>query len=335
MSFRFANPWLLLLLLALPLLAAWPYLFKKVFKPAGLRFSDNNLAAGLPRSPRIWLQPVLPLFNLAIMGLLILAAARPQSMDQREVIKGEGVDIALALDISGSMASLDFDPQNRLQAAKDVIGDFIEERPYDPIGLVVFASTAFHQSPPTSDHEVLSRLLDEVELSSDLNIESGTAIGMGLANAANMLKDLDGTSKVIILLTDGVNNSGQIDPLTAADAAATLGIKVYTIGMGRSGQVPVPYTDAFGRQRITYQESDLDEETLQEIADKTGGLYYRAEDRQGLQQIYDEINQLEKSEYEIQRFTRYEELAGWLILPALLILIFEMVLRRTLFRTIP
>jgi Ca-activated chloride channel family protein len=211
----------------------------------------------------------------------------------------------------------------------------VQKRPYDQIGLVVFASNAFSQSPPTTDHNVLLRLLDRTKLSTDLGIDDGTAIGMGLANAGNMLKDSDAKSKVIILLTDGVNNAGEIDPLTAAQAAEALGIKVYTIGMGRPGQVPVPVVDLFGREQIVYQESTLDEATLQEIADATGGRYFRAEDTATLKQIYDEIDSLEKSQVEVEHFTRYQELMGWLVLPALGLVVGEMALRKTVFRKLP
>jgi Ca-activated chloride channel family protein len=245
------------------------------------------------------------------------------------------VDIALALDMSGSMASLDFEPQNRLEAAKQVISDFVQDRPYDQIGLVVFASDAFSQSPPTVDHNVLLRLLERTQLATELGIDDGTAIGMGLANAGNMLKDSDAKSKVLILLTDGVNNAGQIDPLTAAEAAESLGIKIYTVGMGRPGQVPVPVTDVFGRQQVVYQESQLDEATLQEIAAITGGKYFRAEDTAGLKQIYEEINGLEKSQVEVQNYTRYRELAIWLLVPAVGFLVAEMILRKTVFRKLP
>jgi Ca-activated chloride channel family protein len=335
MTFRFEAPWLLSLLLLLLLLAVWLWLRRKQTRLSGLRFADTGLVAQATSSWRLYLRPVLPAIRLAAIALVIIAAARPQTGQARSVIKGEGVDIVLALDISGSMASLDFEPQNRLEAAKQVITDFIKERLYDRIGLVVFASNAFNQSPPTVDHNVLSRLLDQTKLATDLNLEDGTAIGMGLANAANMLKDSTVKSKVLILLTDGVNNAGQIDPLTAAEAAKTLGIKIYTIGMGRPGQVPVPITDLFGIQRITYQESALDEDLLKQVAETTGGRYFRAEDTAGLEQIYNEINDLEKSQIEVQTFTRYRELAGWLLLPALILMVMEMLLRQTMLRKIP
>ena len=335
MFFRFESPWLLSLLILLPVLAAWPWLARTWSRPSGLRYADVRLAAQTGRSWRVRLQPVKRWLRILAMALVILALARPQAGQAREIVKGEGVDIALALDISGSMASLDFQPQNRLEAAKGVIADFVQKRPYDRIGLVVFASSAFNQSPPTTDRNVLLRLLDRTELATDLGIDDGTAIGMGLANAGNMLKDSSAKSRVIILLTDGVNNAGEIDPLTAAQAAEALGLRVYTIGMGRPGEVPVPVVDLFGREQIVYRESDLDEATLQAIADTTGGRYFRAEDTAGLQEIYDEIDSLETSQVEVERFTRYQELMGWLLLPALGLFLTEMALRKTVLRSLP
>jgi Ca-activated chloride channel family protein len=335
MIFRFESPWFLSLLFLLPVLAAWPLQTRRWSRPSGLRYADVKLVATSDRSWRVALRPLLNGVRIVALALIILAVARPQTGQAREIVKGEGVDIALALDISGSMASLDFEPQDRLEAAKRVISDFVQKRPYDQIGLVVFASNAFSQSPTTTDHNVLLRLLDRTELATDLGIDDGTAIGMGLANAGNMLKDSDAKSRVIILLTDGVNNAGEIDPLTAAEAAKALGIRVYTIGMGRPGQVPVPVVDLFGRERIVYQESALDEATLQEIASITDGQYYRAEDTAGLRQIYDEIDSLEKSQVEVERFTRYQELMGWLLIPALGLVVSEMVLRKTVFRKLP
>ena len=335
MIFRFESPWILTLLLLLPVLVAWPIFSKQWLRPAALRYADVKLATKSISSWRVAGRWLTYLLRLSIIALVIIALARPQTGQAREIISGEGVDIALAVDISGSMGSLDFEPENRLEAAKRVITDFVQERPYDQIGLVVFANSAFSQSPPTVDHNVLLRLLNRAELATDLGIEDGTAIGMGLANAGNMLKDSQAKSKVVILLTDGVNNAGQIDPVTAAEAAESLGIKVYTIGMGRPGEVPVPVTDAFGRKQVVYQQSMLDEVTLQEIADATGGRYFRAEDTAGLKQIYDEINALEQSQVEIESYTRYQELAAWLLIPALVVLLTEIVLRRTVFRKLP
>jgi len=334
MSYRLASPWFLSLLLLIPLLATLPLWAERHKQPATLRYAAIKLAQSSTRSWRLALRPLLSGLRWVALALLIVGLARPQSSEAQQVIKGEGVDIALALDISGSMASLDFEPQNRLQAAQEVIEEFITERSYDRIGLTVFANEAFSQSPLTIDHAVLTRLLAEVELAPDLNIDDGTAIGLGLANASNMLTHSTSQSKVVILLTDGVNNSGRIDPLTATEAAKALGIKVYTIGMGRPGLVPVPQRDVFG-ERLVYQESQIDEATLTEIADKTGGLYFRAENTEGLRQIYEQINELEKSEIEIRVFRQYTELAGWLLVPALALLLLELLLSQTVFRKIP
>ena len=336
MNIQFAMPELLALLLMIPLLATLPHWNKgnNRWQHATLRYSNIKMATSDRHSWRMRLRSILPLLRWLSLILLIVALARPQIVDAQQIIKGEGVDIALALDISGSMASLDFEPNNRLKAAKQVMQDFIAERIYDRIGLTVFASEAFSQSPLTIDQKVLNRLLEQVELATDLGIEDGTAIGLGLANAASMLKNSSAQSKVIVLLTDGVNNSGQIDPLTAAEAAKTLGIKVYTIGAGRLGQVPMPQSTVFG-ERIVRVESVLDEETLQQIADMTGGLYFRAEDTSGLQATYEAINELERSEIEIRTFQRYQELAILLLIPALFLMLLEMWLHKTVFRTIP
>ncbi len=334
-SFRFAAPWLFVLLLVLP----WLFWVQARRARAALRYSDVRVAMGSAaarsRSWRVALRPLLPLLQALTAVALIVALARPQFVHAREVVRGEGVDIALALDISGSMASLDFEPDNRLQAAKQVIGDFISERPHDRMGLVVFARNAYNQSPPTIDHRVLRRLLDETRLAPEFGLEDGTAIGMGLANAASMLKDSDAASRVLILVTDGVNNAGQIDPLTAAQAAQALGIKVYTIGMGRPGPVPVPITDLFGRTQMAMQESALDEGMLLNIAEATGGRYYRADSTDMLRDVYAEIDALERSEFEVEIFTQTRELAGWAMAPALLFLLLDLLLRHTFLRTLP
>jgi len=327
---RLASPWLLLLLIGPVLLALRPAL--KRFRPrtAALQFSDVRLTNHLTPSLRQRVRPVLPMMRWLALALLIIALARPQSGNAREIILGEGVDISIVLDISGSMAALDFEP-NRLEAAKQVIRDFIEQRRYDRIGLVIFATEAFSQVPPTLDYQLLERVLNETEVSWDIGLDSGTAIGLGLANAANMLRDSEADSRVIVLLTDGANNSGQIDPLTAAEIAKALNIRVYTIGAARPGPAALPFPDG----RVEYRDSEIDEETLRQIADITGGLYFRAEDTAGLQQIYDTINELERSRVEVRTFTRYRELAGWFVWPAVLLLALEMLLSRTVFRKIP
>ena len=318
----FQSPWLLFLLLAVPVLAVAPRLWRRRLGPASMRYADTGLVFGGGRSLRLRLMPWVTALRFIALALVIVAAARPQIADAREVIRGEGVDIAIALDISGSMGQTDFAP-HRLGAAKQIIAEFIEERQYDRIGLVVFSQDAFIQSPPTLDHDVLLRLLSDVHLADQLGIEDGTAIGSGMATAANMLKDSASESRLVTLLTDGVNNSGQLDPITVAAAAETLDIKLYTIGVG---------TALSGG---TSEESPLDEETLQEIADITGAKYYRATDTEGLRGIYAEINALEKTDVEVLVFTRYREMLAWFLVPALLLILLEVLLSRTVFRRIP
>ena len=318
----FESPWLLFLLLAVPLLAAVPRLWRRRMGPPAMRYADTGLVSTGGRSLRLRLMPFVPALRFIALALVIIAAARPQIADAREVIRGEGVDIAIAVDISGSMGQTDFAP-HRLGAAKQIIAEFIEERQYDRIGLVVFSQEAFIQSPPTLDHDVLLRLLSDVHLADQLGIEDGTAIGSGLATAANMLKDSGSESRLVTLLTDGVNNSGQLDPITVATAAEALDIKLYTIGVG---------TALSGG---TAEESPLDEETLREIADITDAKYYRATDAEGLRDIYSEINALEKTEVEVLIFTRYREVLAWFLVPALLLILLEVLLSRTVFRRIP
>ena len=329
---NFAHPRYLLALILVPALAAWRLLRAR---PPTLQYSDLRLVRGLPGSARLSLRWLPTALRLLALVLLILAVARPRAGRERQIIHGQGVDIVLVLDISGSMAALDFEPQNRLEAAKQVIDDFIAGRRYDRIGLVVFAREAFRQCPPTFDYAVLQRLLAEVELATDLELDDGTAIGVGLAHAAAMIQESDAKSRVIVLLTDGVNNAGQIDPLTAAQAAAALEVKVYTVGMGRTGQVPFPVRDPLFGERTHLIESELDEEMLQRIAEATGAIYFRATDTAGLRQVYEEINRLEKSEVEVEIFTRYTELSAWVVLPAIGLLLLELLLRHTLFRTLP
>jgi Ca-activated chloride channel homolog len=331
MILRFAHPWLLLALILVPI-SAW-LMWRQ--KPPTLRYSSLDLLPAPGPSLSIWLHWLPTALRLTALILLALALARPQSGRQSQVITGEGVDIVLAFDISPSMAALDFDPANRFEAARQVMLDFIAERTYDRIGLVIFSGQAYTQSPPTFDYDVLTNLLNEVELGLDMGLEGGTAIGMGLAQAARMLQESSAESKVIILLTDGVNNAGQIDPLTASQAAAALDIRVYTIGVGREGQVPFPVDDPFFGTSTQMVESELDEESLRQVAETTGGLYFRATDSDGLGQIYDQINTLEKSKVEVQVLTQYTERVVFFLLPALALLLFEFLLRTTLLRSFP
>ena len=324
----FESPWLLLLLPVVIAVGVLPYLWRRRVGPTGMRYSDNTLVISSGRSLRLRIAPFVPVLRLMAVALVVAAAARPQAADAREVVRGEGVDIAIALDISGSMGETDFVP-HRLGAAKQIIADFIDDRQYDRIGLVVFAEEAFIQSPPTLDHGVLHRLLNDVHLADEMRIEDGTAMGSGMATAANMLKDSSAESKLVTLITDGVNNAGEIDPITVATAAESLGIKLYTIGVGTSEPLA---SSSLGE---VSQESPLDEEMLQEIADITNARFYRATDTEGLRNIYAEINALEKSEVEILLFARYRELLGWLLVPALTLLAMDFVLSYTIFRKVP
>jgi len=300
-----------------------------------LSFPSLNLVAGLPPSPRLSWRHVLVVFRLSAITLLVLTLARPQTGQAKEIIKGEGVDIMLVLDVSGSMAAEDFQPKNRLEAAKEVIQEFVEGREYDRIGLVVFSRQSFTQCPLTLDYDVLLNLLDQIRLGPDMGLEDGTAIGIAIANATNRLKDSTAKSKIIVLLTDGVNNAGQIDPPTAAQMAQTLGIKIYTIGAGRPGSAPYPVQDPFFGKRYVNLPNELDEESLRQIAEITEGLYFRATDSQALRQIYQRISEMEKTEVEVRRYTRYRELAYLFALPALGLILIEVLLANTVFRKVP
>jgi Ca-activated chloride channel family protein len=252
------------------------------------------------------------LFGLrtAAVALLIVVLARPQSTDRFQDVSTEGIDIMLAIDISGSMLARDFKP-DRLEASKDVATEFISGRPYDRMGLVVFSGESFTQCPLTTDHAVLVNLMRELQSGM---IEDGTAIGMGLATAINRIRESEAKSKVIILLTDGVNNRGEVAPATAAGIAKTFGIRVYTIGVGSQGMAPYPVQTPFGLQYQNMQV-EIDEEILKEIANTTGGKYFRATDNNKLMQVYNEIDQLEKSKIDVKQFTRKEE---EYLLPALI-----------------
>ena len=334
MNIEFASPALLLLLPAVLALALMPLYARGWARPAGLRFGNTATARTPGRSWKLMLRPFVSALTWVALALLVIGAARPQSTEARELVSGEGVDIALALDISGSMVADDFHPDNRLQAAKQVISEFIEQRSYDRVGLVVFASQAFIHSPPTIDHEALDFLLDDIELAAKLGLEDGTAIGLGLATAANMLKDSESESRVIVLLTDGVNNKGEVDPLTAAVAAEKLGIRVYAIGMGRSADY-TSGTRGVAAGRLGFQRFNLDEELLREIAELTGGQYFLATNTDGLRDIYDEISNLEKSEIEVAVYTQHQELAGWLLIPAIAFLCLELLALGTIWRSAP
>ncbi len=327
---KFANPYLLwLLLLLLPMVAY--YIYRTLQGGAAIRISTIAGARKAPRTLRYWLRHVPFVLRVAAVALLIVALARPQDVEEQSRTNAEGIDIMLSIDISSSMLARDFTP-DRLTAAKEVAGEFIADRYGDRIGLAVFAGESFTQSPLTTDKGSLQTLL--ARLRSGV-IEDGTAIGNGLATAINRLRESDAKSKVIILLTDGVNNRGEIAPLMAANIAADMGIKVYTIGVGTRGQAPYPALDMFGNMTFQMMDVEIDEETLTKIAEQTGGQYFRATDKQKLKAIYDEINELEKSKVEITDLTIYHERYLVLVLAAIALLLVEFLLEKIVLKRIP
>jgi len=329
---RFADPWLLILLLAVPLMVF--YELKKMGS-SRIRFSSlETLKALKPARSLAW-RKVLLVMRCAAMSLFIMALARPQSGTTSTEIITEGVDIMLCLDTSGSMNALDFQLDNkrvnRLQVVKKVVDEFIRGRQNDRIGMVVFAEEAFTQCPLTLDYGVLLSFLDRLEIGM---AGDTTAIGSALATCVKRLKDLKSKSKVIILLTDGRNNTGTISPATAADIAKTHGIKVYTIGVGTEGEAPFLVDSLFGKQYV-YQKVDLDEETLKEIAQKTGGRYFRATNTEALKTIYQQIDKMEKTEAKVKEYMEYDELFTYFLIPALCLIILEILLANTRFMKIP
>lgn len=327
---HFHSPWVLALLALIPLLA-WYGARREDRRRASIRFPG---AANLRDLPGGWAQRLrrLPLvLRLAALALLIVALARPQSGESIEQIESLGLDIALVLDVSTSMKAMDFKP-NRLEAAKRVMERFVEGRRHDRISLVVFAGRSYTQCPPTLDHDVLIGLLRQVDFG---RVEDGTAIGTGILNAANRLRGEGTQGKVMILLTDGVNNSGEVTPATAAKAAQALGIRIYTVGVGREGEYPIEIDDPVMGRRVVTVRTEIDEATLRAIAASTGGRYYRAQDPKALESIYREIDALEKVEIKASRYTRYRELFPNLALLALALLLVEIILAQTRFRRAP
>lgn len=326
----FASPYYLWLFGVLPLLVAY-YVWRTWRGGASIRISSVDGVVGAPKTVRYWLRHMPFGLRVVALGLLIVALARPQGIEENSRMNTEGIDIVLAVDVSGSMLARDFKP-DRITAAKEVAGDFIADRAGDRLGLVVFAGEAFTQSPLTTDQGTLQTLLGRIR--SGL-IEDGTAIGNGLATAINRLRESEAKSKVIILLTDGVNNRGEIAPLTAAEIARAQGIRVYTIGVGTQGMAPYPAVDMFGQMTFVQQKVEIDEKTLREIAGQTGGKYFRATDKAKLKAIYDEINQLEKSKIEVfEHITRHELYLDWL-LAALVLLVVEFLLAHLVLKRIP
>lgn len=317
----FENGWFLWFLLIIPLLLAY-YVYRQSKANASVKLSTAGFLMNGHKTFRHYLRHILFALRMIVIALVIIVIARPQSVDKWQSSTTEGIDIVLALDVSGSMLARDFSP-DRLEASKNVATEFINGRPYDRMGLTVFSGESFTQCPLTTDHAVLINLMREVKSGV---IEDGTAIGVGLATAINRIKDSDAISKVIILLTDGVNNMGSIDPVTAAEIAKTFGVRVYTIGVGSMGLADYPVQTPFG-MRYQKMQVEIDEELLKQIADLTGGRYFRAVDNTSLQQVYSEIDKLEKSKIETREHSRREEVFMPWALAAAVILALELLLR--------
>jgi Ca-activated chloride channel family protein len=329
----FKDIWLLLLL---PLIIVLLDLFKSRRFISSIRFSSVELLKRPRPTLRLRLARKLVYLRAVTIVLFILALARPRSPQETAQVQTEGVDIVLAIDCSGSMLAEDFKidwkRQNRLYAVKKVVEEFIAARRNDRIGMIAFAAGAYTVCPLTLDYGWLMKNLARVEIGT---IEDGTAIGSAISSSLNRLRDTQAKTKLVILLTDGINNSGKIAPLMAAEAARALGIKIYTIGAGSKGLVPYPAKDAWGQSVYRYIKNEIDEETLQRIAQETGGRYFRATDTDSLRKIYREIDALEKTTIEESGFQQYDELFLRFLLPALALLMVELVLSNTVSRKLP
>lgn len=327
MNLQFENPIWFWLLLVIPVWILIRLLYFGNKQPA-LIYGTLTPLKTQRKTIWVWIALSLPWLVMVAFLLLVTALARPQLVNTERVINSEGVDIVLTLDISGSMRATDLNP-NRLAAARDVARDFVAGREADRIGLVVFAGEAYTQVPLTLDYQMLK---DMIKTTTFDDQNPGTAIGMALAASINRLRESEAKTRIIILLTDGRNNQGSIDPVTAADLALSLGIRVYTVGVGRLGQAEIPVTDQFGRTVMVKQEVDVDDETLTKVATLTGGKYYRATDNTSLRNIYTEIGQLEKTKIEVKTFNQYEDVYWWFLLPALLLLFADWGLTQTRLR---
>jgi Ca-activated chloride channel homolog len=329
---HFAHPWVLLLWLLLPVLA---WLKGKMGQAAAFVYSSIDLVRPISGLRRSRAGAILANLRWLALAIFIFALAQPRLVRGESHVKASGIDIVVALDLSGSMRSLDFGPDlSRIKLAKEVLGKFIDNRPNDRIGLVAFAKDAYIASPPTLDHDYLQSQLDRLQIG--VIDERATAIGSALMTALNRIKDLKDKSKIVILMTDGENNSGKVSPLTAADAAQALGVKVYTIGIGRQGSAPYPIgRDQFGRMQTRDMDVDIDEDTLKKIADETNGKYYRADTADTLRRIYAEIDRLETTEVEVKKYQNYDELFGQVTIAGLAVLMLEMILTQTVWRKLP
>ena len=328
-NIEFANSEVLWFLILIPLMVAW-YIYQINRSRPVVRHSDVQRLEKESFDIMVWLRHYPVLLRSLALAVLLVALARPQSSMSYEDIVTEGIDIVIALDISGSMLAEDFKP-NRLQAAKKVAMNFVEGRPNDRIGLVVYSGESFTQCPLTIDHDVLMNLFQEIK---NGMIEDGTAIGDGLATAVNRLRESEAKSKVVILLTDGQQTAGSIPPLTAGEIAKQFDVRVYTIGVGTIGEAPYPFKTPFGTTEYQNVPVKIDEQTLKGIADITGGAYFRATDNNKLEEIYQEIDKLEKTKIEVTQYRKKsEKFLSWAVLGAILLLV-EFSLKNTLFRSI-
>lgn len=330
MFLRFADPYFLGLLILIPLLVLW-HIKRRMRKGATLQFSHLGIARSAYKPSAVRKRELLTVLRFLALTALMIAFARPQSGIKGEEVLTQGIDIILAMDVSSSMLAEDLKP-NRLEASKAVAAEFIKGRKNDRIGMVVFSGESYTQCPLTLDYGILLGFLDEIKVGM---IEDGTAIGMGLATAVNRLRNSQAKSKVIVLLTDGRNNAGQVDPVTAAQVAQALDVRVHTIGAGTQGTAMYPVQDPFFGKRYVPMQVDIDETTLKKIADMTGGRYFRATNREHLSEVYREIDAMEKTQIKVKEYTRYTELFYYFVGFALFLLAVEIVLAHTRFRKIP
>lgn len=331
---RFANPVFIILLIALIPLILFYERRKGKKSQASILFPGLSQIKDINPSPKVKLSFVPRILRYSVFVLVLLSLARPQAGQKSEEIYNQGIDIMLVLDTSTSMRAIDFKPDNRLSAAKKVAKEFVKGRKYDRIGIVVFSGLSYTQCPLTIDHEAVLNFIDQTEIG--MTEVDGTAIGSAIATAANRLKDSPGKSRIMILITDGRNNMGEIDPLTAAQAASAVGIKIYTIGAGQPGGALYPVDDPFfGTRYVKIPEQELDEPTLAKIADITQGRYFRATDTNSLMNIFKQIDEMEKTEIKTLKYTNYTELLWYFLWPAFLLLGFEMFLSGLYFRKIP
>jgi Ca-activated chloride channel homolog len=325
---QFQSPEFFFLLLLIPILFA----LQKFRKKSVLRFSSLSFVKSTKQAQPKAIRAFLFTLKAIALALLVAAFARPQEIEVEREFDTKGIDIIMTLDVSGSMLAEDFKPENRISVAKQEARRFVQGRENDRIGLVVFARKSYTQCPLTLDYHVLDSLLSEIDVGL---IKDGTAIGLGIATAVNRLRTSEAKSKVIILLTDGENNAGNIDPITAAELASSFGIRIYTIGIGRGGLVPFPIEDPIFGKRYVQAEVKVDEATLRRIADITDGVYFSAGDADALQRVYKKIDAMETTEVKVKEFSTYHELYHWFLVPSILFLLLQILFTNTIFLKVP